>query len=284
MKRHLLYLMVGTATLLGCQEADYYPEGLRPYQVEYILTDGDYKDWFLQEWRINGESQPVSTCADSVRWSFEMITEDSISAYALTFDENCLMYDTAVFGRLKASGSDYFEDSLVYELPNGQSRFMMVQNITSNFLQVNYTQSGNQYYASLVAIETGILARQVKAMLYGSPDSTKRWALTKLILNDKAVNLSQCADTTFFEFHKSTTALTLDFIDPIDSCRALDVDFFGYVSVPASNPGGYFTGKVLLEGGAVDQLDFVSFDQTTFTVDYEHADGSFRATYKEAAE
>lgn len=155
MNRTLLCLISVVLTILSCEEGDYYPNGLRPYQVEYILTGDDQKTWFLESFKIDGEPQSFTSCVDSTWWSFEVIDSDSISAYQLKFDAQCINFDTTFFGSLVASGEDDFSDSLIFEQTNGSERVMIVSSLTSTRLDVSYSLFGIRYEAYLVPARSG---------------------------------------------------------------------------------------------------------------------------------
>ncbi|MEQ8473836.1 MAG: hypothetical protein RIC35_21750 [Marinoscillum sp.] len=280
MRKELVFFTSIVLFMVSCEEGNYYPSGLRPYQVEYLLTNGAQKYWEMRDFRVDGEVQPFESCGDSIWWSFEVIDADSISAYQLAYDAECVFYDTTSFGSFSASGEDDFSDSLLYEQTNGRINSMNVRDITSTLLSVDYVRSGIRYEAYLVDTQLELLARQVEAILHGKPETSKLWRLRSQRVNGLLANLSECADTTFFQFTKVDSNLRLDFIQPLEDCLDADTIFFGNLIIPEGERGRY-QEEVIISGGSVPYFDFVTFGQPSFQVVYVYQEDTIRSVYSQ---
>lgn len=151
LKKAVFYLVLVIAGLSACDDG-YLPEGYWPYQVEYMLTDGDSKNWLVTEWVEDDNQVVMTSCTDSLRFAFAYITSDSIASYELRKIGDCVTYDTTFLGELTASGgSGYFTDSLYVELSNGTINRYFMKSLTSSFLNMEFVKSGRK---------TGVVATQ----------------------------------------------------------------------------------------------------------------------------
>lgn len=133
MKRAAFIILILTA--LACQE-DYYPPGLYGYQVEHLLTGGDTGVWYLSEYQVGGERQPISSCEESLQLHF-IEAGDSIAVYEIT---SCQPPDTVDYGSMSASSAagsatneHLFTDSLLFEY--GTVNYLIVREISSSRFQ-----------------------------------------------------------------------------------------------------------------------------------------------------
>ncbi len=148
-KKYVLYLVMLLTVLFGCED-EYFPEGYWPYQVEFMLTNGDSRNWLVTRWEENGQEVDMNTCSDSLRLAFEVITSDSIASYQLRKRNDCVTFDTTFIGELTASGGEgFFTDSLYLERANGSILRTVVNDLTSKGLIMQFTESGSRVYYEL---------------------------------------------------------------------------------------------------------------------------------------
>lgn len=268
MKKYIRYLVVFAVCITSCED-EYFPSGFFPYQVEYMLTNDDRKTWLIEELSLNGEIQAIEECADSVRWQFEMIASDSISAYQLIFDEECMFFDTLVMGSLRASGNanSLFTDTLYLEQQNGSMRTMYVHEITAGGLNVSYNSGGISNDVYLELIKNGYLSRQARRILGGTESVGRTWELQALGVDGRNISIDSCNDVTYFKFYPESNDLRLEYLEPEGkNCADLKTTDYGIIELKSDD--GYFSNQATLSGDAVPELQFTSFSTSTFQVNY----------------
>lgn len=281
MIKQLFYIVFFVGLLLGCVETDIV-ERYTPAQVEYLLSGGDIKTWFVSEMTVDGVKMPVSSCQDSVRWVFEVIDADSISSYQLIFDSNCILYDTIFFGEFSASDvGGRYTDTLKFN--GGNKSFMYPDYIRGGSFAVRYTQNGQAINASLIETNSDILSRYVDYFLSGgnNPDDSREWFITSNSVDGVRQTINDCSDSVKFVFSRDAqNNLQLNQIVPIDSCRSLQTIYFGEASVPVNSPEGYFENQIILINGVTEEMKISTFTSNQFTATYKINTLDYQVTYK----
>ncbi|MEP0938985.1 MAG: hypothetical protein ABJH57_21495 [Cyclobacteriaceae bacterium] len=256
---------------------------LEPDQVEMLLTGGEIKTWIQTDLVVDGERRVVQSCSDSVLWVFEVISDDSTASYKLTFDNQCLFYDTAFFGAFSASSyEEVFTDSLKFE--GGSKTFMLPRFIRSDIFSVTYTENGQEIISTFEATRSEYLPRQVAAILSGGATSGDfaSWYLTSLTIDGSRSQLVNCSDSTIFKFSRSGAdgLISLDELEATDTtCMSYSTAFIGEVSVPGDDQG-FFNYLLQVDEGDISDMIITSFDQTSFEAQYERSDSTHVATYE----
>ncbi len=154
--RRMKYLVVLVIfpLLFSCQEED-IPVGFYDYQIVRLLASDSAKTWFRTQYITNGEVQSIDGCADSIYTSFvlhERYPEDSVYVYEIIPKSDCSASDTLLLGLMSPSRIDnIFTDSLNFK--DGPVDFMLLENITSRFLKLNYQRGGASISASFEAVQ-----------------------------------------------------------------------------------------------------------------------------------
>lgn len=254
-----------------------------PDQVEMLLTGGDIKTWIQTDLVVDGERRAVEGCSDTVLWVFEVISDDSTASYELTFDNQCLFYDTAFFGEFSASSfEEVYTDSLKFE--GGSKTFMLPRFIRSDIFSVTYTENGQEIIATFEPTRSEYLPRQVAAILSGgaTPGDYASWYLTSLTKDGARSQLVNCSDSTIFKFTRSGSEgeVVLDELEATDTtCAVYNTTLIGGVTVPADDQG-FFNYLIQIDGDEITDMTVTSFDQTEFQVQYERSDSTHAATYQ----
>ena len=115
-----------------------------------MLTNDNQRTWVVTEWQVNQEAVEMNECSDSLRIGFEVIRQDSIASYELRYNGTCTQFDTTFIGALRASGSQFFTDTLYFERSNGSVRSYFVRELTASRLAIDYIQSGTQVSQYLI--------------------------------------------------------------------------------------------------------------------------------------
>lgn len=265
--------------LVACGEDTYYPAGLYGYQVECLLTGGATKHWFLLENNVDGQRNSIETCSDSVWLVFETIGNDSISTYELHFDNQCILFDTVIVGSLTASGGKaLFKDTLYFERASGRQTYMLVEDVTSENLRLNYFSSGQQIACYLKPTPAKLMSRQVPLFLAGegSVNSYKEWKLTRKTAGAKNVPLRSCADSTILRFSVLPQFFDVHEYQNDTTCQITSDFAFGDVVAIGTEDQIYFNNQLTLKGGVFDELIFSSLTPEAFTANYD----TIQVTYK----
>lgn len=120
---------------MSCSEED-LPAGIYHYQVERLLSGSSGS-------KIWNEVVNSPNCSDSVML-YVVSVSDSLDFSRLTYQNNCVAFDTTYLGRANASKADdrdLFTDSLRFQ--NGD--FWIIKTITSELLKVENGQNVTQY-------------------------------------------------------------------------------------------------------------------------------------------
>jgi len=266
------FLLVAACFILACDDETFYPSGLYNYQVERLITDGGGQaTWLITSISIDGQNQSMDGCLDSVRWVFERITTDSISAYMLEFDVECVLYDTTLLGQMTASGNDLlFTDSLLFETVNSSNdRVMHVSKITSTELDVSYRLSSEEYKVRLNKVTSSLLTKQASSFLTGgfSAGDEATWkASTETIDGVLTSDLDTCTNVKFFRFERQPQDVISVFqIIANEDCSLQDLAL-GQASLGDSS--SYFTNQALVSGTITSQIDFTSITNAEIEVTY----------------
>ncbi len=271
--RKLIYILVAWIGLSACEEETFYPLGLYDYQVERLLTGGNEQGtWLINSITKDGANQEILSCSDSVRWVFEQVTSDSISVYELTFDAQCLFYDTLIFGQLAASGSNLlFTDSLKFDAEGTvNDRFISVSEVTSKLLRVNYRLSGSDYIANLEQVPSLLLERQASGILTDgiSGGSVATWrAVSEVVDGVSTTRLDTCTNARLLQFEREATGsiLLTQFVGNTVNCQVNELPL-GEVVVGAAD--GYFDDVISLSGNSPDQISFTSLSASSMSISY----------------
>ncbi len=265
-------------SLASCSEETYYPSGLYGYQVEQLLTGGGKKHWFVQSQSIDGETQAANTCQDSVWRVFEMIKEDSISAYNLTFDASCTLYDTAFLGQMIASGgTDLFNDTIYLLQSNGRENYMLVDHISSKNLNLHYPSGNSVITERLDTSSTAILSRQVIPILMGGVNvGLSSWELITLYHDLVNKKLTNCEDTTQIFISKSELGTVLNLSVRDTTCESSETIVLGGIQEVGTDNEIYFNGTLFLNGGVVEEVKLSALNSSRFTIEYDSVKAIYR--------
>ncbi|MFY0599072.1 MAG: hypothetical protein JXR03_05340 [Cyclobacteriaceae bacterium] len=282
MKKQIFYIILSMLTFFGCIESDIVDD-FSADQVEQILTAGDIKTWYRSELIVDGVRQPIETCQDTVKWTFEVISTDSIAAYELSFDNICTLYDTTFLGAFSPSKfGEIFTDSLKFE--GGNKTFMRPNYIRSKVFSVRYTENDMEITASFEETRSDILSRQVGYFLTNglSVGDTQSWSLTSLSIDGDSQPFRDCSDTLIFQFERQNIGVALKELetDTLSNCGTYISSDIGSVSVPENTLEGFFENQFLIEGDEINEMTISSFDQKGFSASYLRNQVEHIATYQ----
>ncbi|MFY0607008.1 MAG: lipocalin family protein [Cyclobacteriaceae bacterium] len=275
--KKLIYILMACVVLSACEDEAYYPAGLYGYQVERLLTGGDIATWQITSMSIDGVDQDLSSCNDEIRWVFDQVDDDSIAFYSLTFDAECVFYDTLLMGELNASAELteddeelLFTDSLILDNTGTlNDRFMIVTEITSSNLRVIYTLSNKAYIARLKKVPSSRLVAQVSAILSGgtSIGSSATWqALSEQVGGISTSRLDTCTNAKQFRIELlADDALNVTQLVGDSNCN-LNSTEFGEAIV--ANEDGYFAERIEFSGEVTNSFTFNALNDSLMDISY----------------